>query len=179
MKTSGTTRDNEWQRVIKNDKEWQQLKSLNSGHLWVLKNLSVIKRYPLLGGSLTKIVIFGTKHFVHYSRHDCYLGCPAVGEFHCIYRRAPLIEAGTSAQHQLFQKSHIFEKPTFPESYLFRVANFSKDFTFYSSNLFRRAIFHSILFQKSCYFIATFPLHSYSYYLSASNWVSAGRVTYT
>ena len=31
-----------------------------------------------------------------------------------IYRRAPLIKAGTSAQHQLFQKSYIFEKLTFP-----------------------------------------------------------------
>ena len=30
-------------------------------------SLSVIKRCPLLGGSLTKIVTFGTKHFVHYS----------------------------------------------------------------------------------------------------------------
>ena len=34
---------------------------LNSGHLRVLKHLSVIKRCPLLGGSLTKIVTFGTK----------------------------------------------------------------------------------------------------------------------
>ena len=30
-----------------------------------------------------------------------------------IYKRAPLIEARTSAQLQLFQKSYIFEKPTF------------------------------------------------------------------
>ena len=35
------------------------VKPLNNGHLRVLKNLSVIKRCPLLGGSLTKIVIFG------------------------------------------------------------------------------------------------------------------------
>ena len=45
---------------------------LNSGHLRVLKSLSVIKRCPLLGGSLTKIVTFETKHFVRYSRHVRY-----------------------------------------------------------------------------------------------------------
>ena len=54
---------------------------LSSGHLRVLKNLSVIKRCPLLGGSLTKIVTFGTKHFVRYSRHVRYLGCPLLGGF--------------------------------------------------------------------------------------------------
>ena len=35
-----------------------RVKPLNRGHLRVLKNLSAIKRCPLLGGSLTKIVIF-------------------------------------------------------------------------------------------------------------------------
>ena len=49
-------------------------KQLNSGHVRVLKNVAVIKRYPLLGSSLTKIVTFGTKHFVRYSRHARYLG---------------------------------------------------------------------------------------------------------
>ena len=48
------------------------MKTLNSGHLRVLKNLSVIKRCPLLGGSLTKIVTFETKHSVCYSRHVRY-----------------------------------------------------------------------------------------------------------
>ena len=48
------------------------VKSLNSGHLRVLKSLYVIKRCPLLGDSLTKIVTFGTKHFVRYSRHVRY-----------------------------------------------------------------------------------------------------------
>ena len=51
------------------------MKSLDSEHLRVLKNLSVIKRCPLLGGSLTEIVTFGTKNFVRYSRHVRYLGC--------------------------------------------------------------------------------------------------------
>ena len=55
------------------------MKPLNSGHLWVLKNLSVIKRLLLLGGSLVKIATFGSKHFVSYSRHVGYLGCPLLG----------------------------------------------------------------------------------------------------
>ena len=41
-----------------------------------MKSLSVIKNCPLLGGSLTAIVTFGTKHFVCYWRHVCYFGCP-------------------------------------------------------------------------------------------------------
>ena len=57
------------------------LKPLNSGHLRVLKNLSVIKKCPLLRGSSTKIVTFGTKHFVRYSRHVRYFGCPLLERF--------------------------------------------------------------------------------------------------
>ena len=57
------------------------VKRLNSGHLGVLKTFSVIKRCPLLGGSLTKIVTFGTKHFVNYLRHVRYLGCALLGGF--------------------------------------------------------------------------------------------------
>ena len=45
---------------------------LNSGHLQVTKNFSVINRCPLLGGSLTKIVAFGSKHFACYLRHAHY-----------------------------------------------------------------------------------------------------------
>ena len=48
------------------------VKPLNRAHLQVLKNLSVIERCPLLGVGLTKIVAFGTKHFVRYSRHVRY-----------------------------------------------------------------------------------------------------------
>ena len=57
------------------------MKPLDSGHLRVLKNLSVIKSCPLLGGSLTKIVTFGTKRFVRYSKPVRYLGCPLLGGF--------------------------------------------------------------------------------------------------
>ena len=46
------------------------MKPLNSGQLRVLKNLSVIKRCPLLGGNLIKIVTFGMS---------------AIGRFLCIY----------------------------------------------------------------------------------------------
>ena len=57
------------------------VKPLKSGHLPVFKNLSVIMMCPLLGVSLAKIVAFGTKHFVRYSRHVRYLGCPLLGGF--------------------------------------------------------------------------------------------------
>ena len=57
------------------------VKPLTSGHLRVLKNLFVIKTCPLLGGSFTKIAIFGTIHFVRYSNHVRYLGCPLLGSF--------------------------------------------------------------------------------------------------
>ena len=57
------------------------VKPLNSEHLRFLKNLSVIERCPLLGGNLKKIVTFGTKRFVRYSRHVRYLECPLLGGF--------------------------------------------------------------------------------------------------
>ena len=52
------------------------VKPLNSRHLRVLKNLSIVKRCPLLGGSLIEITTFGTKHLVRCSRHDRYLEYP-------------------------------------------------------------------------------------------------------
>ena len=57
------------------------LKPLNSGHLRVLKSLSVIERCPLLGENLTKIVIFGVKRLVHYPMYVSYLGYPLLGGF--------------------------------------------------------------------------------------------------
>ena len=57
------------------------VKPLNSGHLMVSKNLSVIEKCPLLGGNLRKIVTFGTKFFVRYSRHVRSLGCTLLGGF--------------------------------------------------------------------------------------------------
>ena len=61
------------------------VKTLNIEHLQVLKNLSFIYSFPLLGGNLKKIVTFGAKHFVRYSRHACYLGCPLLGCFTVYY----------------------------------------------------------------------------------------------
>ena len=46
--------------ITKDVKEYDTVKHLNSGHLRVLKNLSVIERCPLLGGYLKRIVTFGT-----------------------------------------------------------------------------------------------------------------------
>ena len=52
------------------------MKALNSGHLRVLKNLSVIERCPLLWGNFKNIVTFRTKRFARCSWHVRYLGCP-------------------------------------------------------------------------------------------------------
>ena len=57
------------------------MKPLNSGHLWVLKIVSVIERCPLSEGNLKTIVTFGTKCFVRFSWHVHYLGCPLLGAF--------------------------------------------------------------------------------------------------
>ena len=57
------------------------MEPLNSGHLRVLKNVSVIERCPLLGGNLKEIVTFGTENFVRHSRHVRYLGRPLLGGF--------------------------------------------------------------------------------------------------
>ena len=65
-----------------------------------------------------------------------------------IYRRAPLIEAGTSAQHQLFQKSYIFKKPTFPEEPPFQSGNFFK-----RRNLLQKKAFQEGYFLATCFFI--------------------------
>ena len=59
------------------------VKPLNSGQLQVLKKLPVIKRCPLLGGSLTKIVTSGIKHFSTI-QGMCTIGMFAAGRFHCI-----------------------------------------------------------------------------------------------
>ena len=57
------------------------VKPLNSRQLRVLKNLSVFKRCPLLGGSLTEIVTFGITHFARCSRHVRFFGCPLLRAF--------------------------------------------------------------------------------------------------
>ena len=56
-------------RSRKTNTKCYTVKPLNSGHLSVLKNVSVIERCPLFGGNFKKIVPFGTKCFVRYSSH--------------------------------------------------------------------------------------------------------------
>ena len=51
----------------------QYSETLNRGHLRVLKYLSAIERWPLLGDNFKKTVTFGTNCFVRYSRHVRYL----------------------------------------------------------------------------------------------------------
>ena len=91
-----------WRRILRKNERWYhcvekyvfslsktstQNKKNIQWNLWIadtyrtLKNLSIIKRSPLLGGSLAKIVTIGTKHFVRYWRHVRYLGCPLLGGF--------------------------------------------------------------------------------------------------
>ena len=60
---------------------YDTVKPLNSGHLQVLKHLSVIERCPVLGGNLKKIFTFVTKCFVRYSWHVRYFGYPLMGGF--------------------------------------------------------------------------------------------------
>ena len=47
-------------------------------------------RCPLLGGSLTKIFAFWTKHYVRYSRHVRYLGCSLLGDFTVVIKKCCL-----------------------------------------------------------------------------------------
>ena len=54
---------------LKADTLQDTVKPLHSGHLRVLKNLSVIKKCPLFGGSLRMINTFANKHFSRYSVH--------------------------------------------------------------------------------------------------------------
>ena len=54
---------------------------MNSGHVRVLKNVSVIDRCLILGGKLKKIVTFGTKRFVRCSWYVPYFGYPLLEGF--------------------------------------------------------------------------------------------------
>ena len=64
------------------------VKPLNSGHLRVLKSLSVIKRCPLLRGGLIKIWDSTLCHIWDETFYSVYKACPlfevsAIGTFHC------------------------------------------------------------------------------------------------
>ena len=81
ISTYTRTRYRAWHTMSTLKIPYYTVKLLNSGHLWILKKLSVIAKCPLLGGTLKKIFINGTKRFVRYSWHVCYLGCPLLGGF--------------------------------------------------------------------------------------------------
>ena len=100
-----------------------------------------------------------------------------------------MIKVGTSALHQLFQNSYLFEKVIFSEKKIFHTTYFSWIATFLKRPFFQKTLpstvvtfseellSHKILFQKSCYFIATLLLYSYTYYQLVIKW--AQWVTYT
>ena len=59
------------------------VKPPNSGHLRVLKNLSVTERRPLLGGNLKKIVTFDSTFCLLFMACPLF-GMTAIKRFHCI-----------------------------------------------------------------------------------------------
>ena len=83
-------------------------------------------------------------------------------------KKGYFFKAGTSAQHQPFQESHILEKTGFSENqfphYLFfqescpfRTTTFSKGATFYCRYLFRRATFLLHTFSEELLFHSCGP----------------------
>ena len=72
-----------------------------------------------MGGSLTKIVTFGPKHFVRYSRHFRYLGRLLFGGFTAVKNRPAnvikkqvLLPVGFRIQGQEKQKIHFINVDT-------------------------------------------------------------------
>ena len=108
-----------------------------------------------------------------------------------IYRRAPL------SKQTLLHNISFFRRATSSKKLIFQIKNitystFSEELPFLEGPLFQKtlpsitATFSEellsnkiLFFQKNCYFTATLPLHSHTYYLSVSNEVSSVRVTYT
>ena len=88
-----------------------------------------------------------------------------------------LLEAGISAQHQVFQKSYTlensesFRKKIFHATHVFWKANFFKRryLLYQLASFSKELLFYNILFQKSNYFTATLPFQSYTCYFSVSN----------
>ena len=92
-------------------------------------------------------------------------------------KKSYFFKAGTSAQHQPFQKSYILEKTDFvenqfPHYYLLflenclsRATTFWKDHTFYRSYLFKRATFLQHAFSEEFLFhsYASFPQLHFSF----------------
>ena len=67
----------------------------------------------------------------------------------------------------------------FLDTYFFRVATFlKKNLLSIAATFSEELLFYNILFPKRYYFTATFPFHSYTSYLSVSNYVSSIQVGY-
>ena len=72
-----------------------------------------------MGGNLTKIVTFGLKHFVRYSRHFRYLGCLLLGGFTVVknkpanvIQKQVLLSVGFRTQGQEKQKIYFINVDT-------------------------------------------------------------------
>ena len=72
-----------------------------------------------MGGNLTKIVTFGLKHFVRYSRHFRYLGCLLLGGFTVVknkpanvIQKQVLLSVGFRIQGQEEQKIYFINVDT-------------------------------------------------------------------
>ena len=94
-----------------------------------------------------------------------------------ISKKELFFKAGTSAQHQPFQKSYTLEKTDFSEnqflpyllflkSCLFRTTTFSKNATFYSSYIFIRTTFLQHTFSAELLFHSYGSFRSHTFYLS-------------
>ena len=147
-----TTSDNEWQpvvqrvvqRVTTNENEWQTV-VISANFPFFRKREKHITKHPKknsLNFELFRIKI-STEELLFWSRYF-------------------------STGSTFSEKLHL-EKDNFSEKYYSALPTFLKEATFYGSWLFRRATFYNILFQKSYYFMATIPFHSYISYLSVFN----------
>ena len=73
-------------------------------------------------------------------------------------QKSYFFEAGTSAQHQLFQKSYILEKCAFFRKAIFCITHFFRKATFLERLLFQDVMFYSTYLSKR----ATFLQHNFS-----------------
>ena len=133
-----------------------------------------------------KILLFQSSHFLRKgsSLRQLHFGVAIFFRRNCLgwryLRKSYFFKAGTSAQHQPFQKSYILEKTDFLEnqflhnSFFWRAVFleqllFQKTLPSIAGTFSEELLFYNILFQKSYYFTATVPFYSYTSYLFVSN----------
>ena len=129
-----------------------------------------------------KILLFQSSHFLRKgsSLRQLHFGVAIFFRRNCLgwryLRKSYFFKAGTSAQHQPFQKSYNLEKtdffrksisalPTFSGELSFRASTFSKDATFYSSYFSRRATILQYTFSEELVFHScdSFPKLHFSF----------------